>query len=636
MPPRDEQSKETRMLRIVILFLAWFATAHAEIVNVEKRGVADDIIKCQWNNKEGVPCVTIRPNSNKFSNKISNVIVIKKEQIEKNNLFDLRSVLNFVDGLNITQSGPTGQQTSVFMRGTNSNHTLVLLNGIPINDQSTTNGAFDFGQDFMSNVTQIEVYKGSSGAHFGADSIGGAINLITTVDHANRFSANAKNGGQSFKGNYTKITDTGWQINVQGGIHEEETESALAGGTDTDGVKNKSASLNIIKWLSDNLMFRTNVFTRNTLADLDGHSLALQDGYDANNSLYAFQTGLDLKTKTTQNYITFHTHEYDRDYNSPNNELDEYDSNSYAVRAEHKSINDGAFTYGIGFEYKYDEAVFTNRGSYNSTLTGDYENKGYFANLGYEIIDGLSTSFNYRSDNNNVIGNNDAYKIGLLKENFLPNLNVTLNHSTGYKNPSLYELYGADNYAYKGNVNLDAEQSETNEILFDYMINDNSMFSVNLFETSVSDLITYSYPTYVNDRTGQLKQSGVEMAYTWMGDKDKLTLFSNSLSSKKANGSDQLRRPENVLGFNYEKILDNNFGLITNYKFTGEHLDVHNSNYSTITMKELHMLDLTITKKYFNYDLGVNISNVLDEEYESPHGFSQEGIGFNFVIKSNF
>ena len=56
--------------------------------------------------------------------------------------------------------------------------------------------------------------------------------------------------------------------------------------------------------------------------------------------------------------------------------------------------------------------------------------------LGYEIIDGLSTSFNYRSDNNNVIGNNDAYKIGLLKENFLPNLNVTLNHSTGYKNPS--------------------------------------------------------------------------------------------------------------------------------------------------------------------------------------------------------
>ena len=624
------------MIRIVILFLAWIATANAEIVKVENRGVADEHIKCEWNNQEGVPCVTIRPNANKFSNKISNVIIIKKTEIEKNNLFDLRSVLNFVDGLNITQSGPTGQQTSVFMRGTNSNHTLVLLNGIPINDQSTTNGAFDFGQDFMSNVTLIEVYKGSSGAHFGADSIGGAVNLITTVDHDNRLSFNGKNGGQSLKGNYTKITDTGWQINVQGGVHEEETESALKGGTDTDGVKNKSASLNIIKWLSDKLMFRTNIFTRNTLADLDGHSLALQNGYDADNSLYAFQTGLDFTTVDTQNYITFHTHEYDRDYNSPNNELDEYDSNAYAVRAEHKKIGDGPLTYGVGFEYKYDEAVFTNRGSYNSTLSGDYENQGYFANLGYQITDGLSTSLNYRTDNNNVVGNNDAYKIGILKENVLPNLDVRLNHSTGYKNPSLYELYGADNYAYQGNVNLDAEQSETNEIMFDYNFSNNSMFSINFFETNISNLISYSYPTYVNDRTGKLKQSGVEMAYSYIGDTDRLTLFSNSLSSKKADGNDQLRRPETILGFNYAKDLDNGFGLITNYKFKGEHLDVHNSNYSTITMKELHMLDLTITKKYFNYDLGVNISNLFDEDYESPHGFSQEGLGFNFVIKSRF
>ena len=44
------------------------------------------------------------------------------------------------------------------MRGTNSNHVLVLLNGMPINDQSTTNGAFDFGKDFMTNVTLVEIY----------------------------------------------------------------------------------------------------------------------------------------------------------------------------------------------------------------------------------------------------------------------------------------------------------------------------------------------------------------------------------------------------------------------------------------------------------------------------------------------
>ena len=59
------------MIRIVILFLAWIATANAEIVKVENRGVADELIKCEWNNQEGVPCVTIRPNSNKFFSRVS-------------------------------------------------------------------------------------------------------------------------------------------------------------------------------------------------------------------------------------------------------------------------------------------------------------------------------------------------------------------------------------------------------------------------------------------------------------------------------------------------------------------------------------------------------------------------------------
>ena len=135
---------------------------------------------CKWNND--IPCVTIiKPNSNVISYKISPSEIITKQQIEKNNLVDVKSVLSYVSNLSVVQSGPTGQQTSVFMRGSNSNHTLVLLNGIPINDQSTTNGAFDFGQDFTHSLNRIEVYKGSAGVHFGADAVGGAINLITCL-----------------------------------------------------------------------------------------------------------------------------------------------------------------------------------------------------------------------------------------------------------------------------------------------------------------------------------------------------------------------------------------------------------------------------------------------------------------------
>lgn len=632
MPPNTEQSKETQMIRMAImLFLAWFATTNAEIVKVENRGVADEHIKCEWKNEQGVPCVTINKsvNTNFIARKINPTKIIYKDDIEKYQLTDLTKVLKFVNNVSIVQSGPAGQQTSLFMRGSNSNHTLVLLNGIPINDQSTTNGAYDFGQDFMTNVIAVEVYKGSAGAHFGADAIGGAVNLISDIEYDNKINVSGANGTKGIDLNYFRYIDD-WEVNLKAGLVEAKTESALAGGTDKDGAENKSLALTVKKWFSHNLQFRTHFFTRNTYADLDGHQLVLQEGFDADNNLYALQTGIDYDTRNSKNYITLHSHSYARDYNSPNNELDEYNSDAYVIRAEHKNLWSDKLTFGIGFEHKIDEATFTNRGSYNSSLSSDYDNTGIFTNVAYMFADGLSTSLHLRTDDNDVIGNNSSYKFGLLKENFIPELDLKLSHSTGFKNPSLYELAGADNYGYVGNSNLDSEQSKTNEIGLEY-----KGFTVNLFETEISNPITYSYPTYVNGE-GILKQSGVELGYAIIGDDDSLNLFASSLSSKKTNGADQLRRPEWSLGMNYVKQLDKGLNLITNYNFVGQHFDIHNSNYSTIRMPETHLLDVGLTKDYYGIEYGVKISNLLDEIYQSPHGFSQDGMKFNFVLKSKF
>ena len=242
----------------------------------------------------------------------------------------------------------------------------------------------------------------------------------------------------------------------------------------------------------------------------------------------------------------------------------------------------------------------------------------------------LATSIHYRTDSNDVTGSNDSYKLGLIKENLFPDLNLTLSHSTGFKNPSLYELAGADNYGYQGNINLGSENSKTNELGLEY-----KGLSLNLFETEISNPITYSYPTYINS-DGLLKQSGIEIGYSIKTNNQNLNLFASSLSSKKTNGDDQLRRPEWLVGFNYDKMLNDNFNLITNYNFIGEHFDIHNSNWTTIKMPETHLLDIGITKNYYNYQIGIKISNVLDEIYEAPHGFSQNGKRFNFIIKSNF
>ena len=593
--------------------------------------------ECSWKNKNSIPCLIINkssPNSNHLSTEISPSIIITKKEIEKYNLIDLNKVMNFANGSSVIQSGPTGQQASVFMRGTNSNHVLVLLNGMPINDQSTTNGAFDFGQDFMTNVTLVEIYKSSSGAHFGADSIGGAVNLITTVDYKNKLSTYSRKNYRNIEGNYTKnIND--WQINFQGGLHKSKTESALKEGTDKDGAKNKSLGINVAKWFTDKIKFRTNVFFRNTFADLDGHSLPLQAGYDSDNKMHALQVGVDHTSKNVKNYITLHAHNYNRDYSSPGGELDEYNSESFMLRAEHSKVNFNKFTYGLGFDYKNDNATFANRGSYNSSLSGDYDNLGFFTNFGYQLSNNLLTSLNLRSDKNYIVGENNSYKLGFLKKNLLANLNLRFNHSSGYKNPSLYELYGADSYGYSGNRNLKQEQSKFSEATFDLNLNTNSKIALSFFKNKIDNLIEYSDSTYKNT-SGVLKQSGIEISYGLYDKFNQLTFFGSSLSSKKTNGSSQLRRPEWSGGMNYNRVISKNLELNAAYKFVGEQFDIHNSNYSTIAMPEKHLLDLNVTRSFYNLKAGFQINNLFNEKYESPHGFSQNDRSLNFVLKNNF
>ena len=142
----------------IILFLLIFSPLKSK-----------ELENCKWKNESGTPCLTIfsAPNTSKITESALGKTVITKKQIIDSGYEDVRSVLEYVAGLDVYSDGPTGQKTSVFMRGTNSNHTLVLLNGIPINDQSSPKAMFDFGYDFLHGLQQIEIYKGASGAIFG-------------------------------------------------------------------------------------------------------------------------------------------------------------------------------------------------------------------------------------------------------------------------------------------------------------------------------------------------------------------------------------------------------------------------------------------------------------------------------------
>src|SRR6516164_3713055 len=109
----------------------------------------------------------------------SSITVITAEDIAARQERTISDVLKDVPGLNVVQTGGPGGVTSVFIRGTNSNHTKVLIDGIDVSDPSNSTGAFDFGQLLTPDIERVEVLRGPQSGLYGSDAIGGVINITT-------------------------------------------------------------------------------------------------------------------------------------------------------------------------------------------------------------------------------------------------------------------------------------------------------------------------------------------------------------------------------------------------------------------------------------------------------------------------
>ena len=113
-------------------------------------------------------------------NQIANSItVITGEDLQREQRRTVTDALNAVPGLQVVQNGSSGAQTSVFIRGTNSNHVKVLIDGIDVSDFSNPNGAFDFAHLLTSDIEKIEVLRGPQSGLYGASAIGGVISITT-------------------------------------------------------------------------------------------------------------------------------------------------------------------------------------------------------------------------------------------------------------------------------------------------------------------------------------------------------------------------------------------------------------------------------------------------------------------------
>ena len=173
---------------------------------------------------------------------------------------------------------------------------------------------------------------------------------------------------------------------------------------------------------------------------------------------------------------------------------------------------------------------------------------------------------------------------------------------TGLRNPTLYEMFGTDNFGYSGNKDLKPEKSNTAEIYSNISVNENVNFKARAFRSNIENNIEYINNKYSNDNDDvNLNQSGINFLIGLKTDDISVNISSSFLSTKKENGSNQTRRPRKTHSLNLYKTLNNkifgNYNINLSYKHYGKHYDVHSSTFNTIEMDSTDILDLIITKK---------------------------------------
>tara|TARA_Y100000592_G_C5477933_1_gene323501 strand:- start:2783 stop:4651 length:1869 start_codon:yes stop_codon:yes gene_type:complete len=556
---------------------------------------------------------------------------VDKYTIENTNSVDTVQAIQRVTGLTIVQSGATGQQTSIFMRGTNSNHTMVAINGIPIKDNSTTGGLHDLGQDFIKHITGIQIVKGSQGTLFGPNAVGGVINFITTDSYENSISTTI--GSNNTKGITLKIHEDidNHSVSVILDGTKSDGISVYPNGAEKDGYETKNITVNT-KSKFDNFDIGTTIVKRNNDSDLDA-SGADDTDYTANNKMSVYQIYTRIKNALGFSNFTFSRSEYDREYVN-GTEIDEYDSNTNTYLFTN-TFQFNTFDITPGIEYEQYDGTFNNRGSYTSSVDKEGNNTGTFINGNYIVNDKLLLSAGIRNDESSMFNNYNTYRFGTTYE-ITDDLKLKGNYSTAVKTPTLYELYGADNFGYSGNSNLQPEESETIDFGFEYQINDKMDMDLVYFTTDLDNMITYGNSTYSN-ATGTSNRHGAELKMNSSIDENFYVRSGTTFTIAQDSDDKQVtRRPK----WNWFTGIDYKKDKVTNtleWIYTGKHLDIDSQTYATIEKPAVDIINFH-TKYEINEssDFILSVNNLTDVDYERPDGYAQDGRNFLLTFKIKY
>lgn len=472
----------------------------------------------------------------------ASVTVIDRRMIEENGYATLAEALATVPGVRIAQSGAMGQQASVFMRGNSSRSTLVLMDGVPVNDPSDPNGAFNFGNETLFDVERIEVLRGPASSLYGSAAIGGVINLVTRrapPDKAFVPYGELAGGTQRTLRTGGGATGTVGAFDYLASLYNVSTQGFNATASrfnrtlsEADGFRGTSAVARLgytpfagtriegmVRWREnrvglDSVPRDDPNYTgddRRWFGQLRGES-RLFDG--------AWTTGLRLAYTEDR-----------RTYTNLPDILSGATANDY-YRGTRQSVDwgnvvrlpgfgpaaDGALTFGVNYAH---EDAYSQAGNapFRTIVNAKQDTTAVHAAVQYRFWDRLDVTASLRRDEVSDFTGATTWRIGGVYA--IPEFNMRLRASggTAFNAPSLFQRYGVIGSTFRGNPNLKPENSIGYEFgaEMDIPAFAQPRFATvgfTFFQSRVTDLINYNaqFSTLVNIDRANIK--GVELALT--------------------------------------------------------------------------------------------------------------------------
>lgn len=410
--------------------------------------------------------------ANRFAEPVSGVLapttVVTRDEIDRWQAKSLTDVMRRLPGVDVAQSGGLGQQSSLFIRGTESRHVLLLIDGIRLNQAGIT-GSSDLSQIPLSLVQRIEYIRGARSAVYGSDAIGGVVNIITgrSQPGTTLTAGVGSNGYQSYDGSTQQMLGDATKLTLAGNYTYTKGYDVVAGYPndyspaqhDRDGFMSKTLYGNLEHQFSDELSGFVRGYGFDNRTAYDGSYT-----YDNNSNIIGLADTRQLYSQTRDTGLRFNRdfystqliasygHTKDINYDPRNGRYGAAstfdDVTQYNLQwGNTVQVGQGAISAGVDWQKETTEPG-------TNYLSDGYEqrNTGLYL-TGQQQFGSVTLEGAVRGDDNNQFGWHNTWQTAASWE-FISGYRAFASYGTAFKAPNLSQVYSP----VYGNRDLDPEK----------------------------------------------------------------------------------------------------------------------------------------------------------------------------------